>query len=54
MPPSRPIIETGAARVAHRNRKIRNAKMKAELGVTLQYPSFRDGEAAIESELGEG
>lgn len=53
MPPSRPIIETGAARVAHRNRKIRNAKMKAELGVTLKYPSFREGEAAIEAELGE-
>lgn len=53
MPPSRPIIEPGAARAAHRNRRIRNAKMKAELGVTLKYPSFREGEAAIEAELGE-
>jgi nucleoside-diphosphate-sugar epimerase len=53
MPPSRPIVETGLGRAAHRNRKIRNAKMKAELGVTLKYPSFREGEAAIEAELGE-
>ena len=41
------------ARAAHRNRKIRNAKLKAELGITLKYPSFREGEAAIEAELGE-
>ena len=53
MPPSRPIIEAGVGRAAHRNRKIRNARMKSELGVTLKYPSFREGEAAIEAELGE-
>jgi nucleoside-diphosphate-sugar epimerase len=47
MPPSR---EPGAPRVAHRNRRIRNALMKRELGIELQYPSFREGEAAIEAE----
>jgi len=50
MPPSRPIIEAGSSRVAHRNRKIRNTKLKEVLGVTLQYPSYREGEAAIEAE----
>ena len=50
LPPSRPVIEPGKQRVAHRNRKIRNARMKAELGVELAYPSFREGEAAIEAE----
>jgi nucleoside-diphosphate-sugar epimerase len=49
-PPSRPIVEAGKPRVAHRNRKIRNARMKAELGVELRYPSFREGEVAIEAE----
>ena len=49
MPPSREMYEPGKPRVAHRNRKIKNARMKAELGVELQYPSFRDGEAAIEA-----
>jgi nucleoside-diphosphate-sugar epimerase len=50
MPPSRERFEPGKARVAHRNRKIRNAKLKAALGVELLYPSFREGEAAIEAE----
>ena len=49
-PPSRPIIEAGRSRVAHRNRKVRNAKLKAELGIEMRYPSFREGEAAIEHE----
>jgi nucleoside-diphosphate-sugar epimerase len=51
MPPSRQIFEPGAPRVAHRNRRIRNALIKRELGIELRYPSFRDGEAAIEAEL---
>jgi len=50
LPPHRQMIEPGKARVAHRNRKIRNAKLKRELDVALRYPSFRDGEAAIERE----
>jgi nucleoside-diphosphate-sugar epimerase len=50
MPPSRPMFEPGAPR-AHRNRKIRNTRIKEQLGVTLQYPTYRDGEPAIEAEL---
>jgi nucleoside-diphosphate-sugar epimerase len=50
MPPSREMFEPGKPRVAHRNRKIRNTKLKTELGVTLRYPSFKEGEAAIEAE----
>jgi hypothetical protein len=49
MPPNRAMFEPGKPRVAHRNRKIKNALMKTELGVTLQYPTFREGEAAIEA-----
>lgn len=51
LPPSRTMYEPGAPRVSHRNRRIRNARMKETLGVTLQYPTFRDGEVAIEAEL---
>jgi nucleoside-diphosphate-sugar epimerase len=50
-PPSRQMFEPGAPRVAHRNRRVRNALMKRELGITLRYPSYREGEAAIEDEL---
>jgi nucleoside-diphosphate-sugar epimerase len=49
LPPSRAMFEPGAPRVAHRNRKIRNAKLKRELGIALEFPSFREGEAAIEA-----
>lgn len=49
MPPYRQMFEPGKARVAHRNRKIRNAKLKRELAIELLYPSFREGEAAIEA-----
>jgi nucleoside-diphosphate-sugar epimerase len=49
-PPHRRMYEPGKAKVAHRNRKIRNAKLRRELGVELRYPSFREGEAAIEAE----
>jgi nucleoside-diphosphate-sugar epimerase len=52
MPPSRSLYEPGASRVAFRNRKIKNTKLKTELGIELQYPTFREGEAAIEKELG--
>jgi len=51
LPPSRSMFEPGAQQVAHRNRRIRNAKLKSELGVVLRYPTFREGEAAIEGEL---
>lgn len=50
MPPSRQMFEPGAPRVAHRNRRVRNTRLKQELGIELRYPSFREGEAAIEAE----
>ncbi len=50
LPPSRAIFEPGASRIAHRNRKIRNTAVKQALGIELLYPSFREGEAAIEAE----
>jgi nucleoside-diphosphate-sugar epimerase len=49
MPPSVNMFEPGAPRV-HRNRRIRNAKLKRELALELKYPTFREGEAAIEAE----
>jgi nucleoside-diphosphate-sugar epimerase len=54
MPPSRQLYEPGGSKVAHRNRKIRNTRVKAALGIELKYPSFREGEAAIETELETG
>lgn len=53
MPPYRAMYEPGKARTPHRNRRIRNTRLKETLGITLAYPSFREGEAAIEAELGE-
>jgi nucleoside-diphosphate-sugar epimerase len=51
LPPSRLLHEPGAPRVAHRNRRVRNARMKRELAIALRYPTFRDGEAAIDADL---
>lgn len=48
MPPSRAMAGSG---VAHRNRKIKNTRLKETLGLTLTYPTFREGEAAIEEAL---
>lgn len=50
LPPTRPMFAAGAPRVPHRNRRIRNTGLKAGLGLTLRYPTFREGEAAIEAE----
>jgi len=49
MPPTRSLYEPGAAKVVFRNRRIRNAKLKRELGIELTYPTFREGEVAIEA-----
>lgn len=51
MPPSRLMLEPGKQRVPHRNRKIKNTRLKEALGLTLTYPTFREGEAAIEEAL---
>lgn len=50
LPPFRPAFATGKQRVAHRNRRVRNTRLKADLGLILRYPSYREGEAAIEAE----
>ncbi len=50
LPASRALLEPGKARGAHRNRKIRGDRIRSDLGLTLRYPTFRDGEAAIEAE----
>jgi hypothetical protein len=52
LPPTKPLLASGAPRTPYRNRRIRNTKMKTELHYTLKYPSFREGEAAIEAEEG--
>lgn len=44
----RAMYEPGKPSVAHRNRKFKNTRMKTELGIELQYPSYRDGELAID------
>ena len=33
------------------NRRAENARMKCELGVTLRYPSYRDGLGALYAEM---
>jgi nucleoside-diphosphate-sugar epimerase len=52
MPGTRSMYEPGGTRVVFRNRKIRNAKLKRELEIELKYPTFREGEAAIEAVAG--
>lgn len=52
LPPSKPILQAGSPRVPYRNRRLRNTRLRAELGYPLKYPSFREGEAAIEAEEG--
>lgn len=49
LPPSRALLEPGKPRGAHRNRKVRADRMYRELEVELRYPTFREGEAAIEA-----
>jgi nucleoside-diphosphate-sugar epimerase len=48
-PPSRRLHDAGA-KVTHRNRRVRNTRLKQDLGLELKYPTFREGEAAIEAE----
>ena len=48
-PPQAPASVRAAS-----NKRARNARMQAELGVTLRYPSFREGLAAIVAEQSAG
>ena len=50
LPPSRPQFAPGKPKFPHRNRSIRNTRVKEELGITLRYPTFVEGEAQIEAE----
>ena len=50
MPPSVESLAPGKRRRPVRNRKISNAKLHAELGYKFLYPSFEEGELAIEAE----
>jgi tryptophan 2,3-dioxygenase len=52
-PISVPTLAPGAPRRAVRNRKIANGKLKRELDYTFRYPSYLEGEVAIEREVGQ-
>jgi tryptophan 2,3-dioxygenase len=52
MPPSVPSLAPGAPRRAVRNRRIANTRLKRELGYQFLYPSYVEGEMAIERENG--
>ena len=43
-----PPPASGAAPTAHRGRRVKNERMKRELGVTLRYGSFVEGEQQID------
>jgi nucleoside-diphosphate-sugar epimerase len=45
-----PPADSSAALRAESNKRVSNRRMLAELGVTLQYPSYREGLAAIVAE----
>jgi uncharacterized cupin superfamily protein/nucleoside-diphosphate-sugar epimerase len=49
-PPSVASYAPGARRTPHRGRRIRNDRMKRELDLTLSYPTYVEGELAIEAE----
>jgi nucleoside-diphosphate-sugar epimerase len=53
-PPSVPSLAPGAPRRGVRNRKVANAHLKRELAYTFRYPSYLEGEEAIEAEEGGG
>jgi nucleoside-diphosphate-sugar epimerase len=52
-PKSIPLYEPGKPRHTHRGRRLRNDHMKQELGLTLRYPTYVEGEAAIDQEEAE-
>lgn len=50
LPATRALLEPGRPRGSHRNRRLHADRIKQDLGLTWRYPTFRDGEAAIEAE----
>jgi tryptophan 2,3-dioxygenase len=51
LPPSVPSLAPGAPRRAVRNRRICNARLKRDLDYRFLYPTYVEGEMAIEREL---
>ncbi|GAB4537735.1 MAG: hypothetical protein Tsb0020_52220 [Haliangiales bacterium] len=51
-PPSVPALAPGQPRHRIRNRAVSNAKLKRELDYTFRYPSYVEGEQAIERDQG--
>ena len=49
-PPSVPSLAPGAPRRGVRNRRVANGLVKRELGYSFRYPSYVEGEQAIERE----
>jgi uncharacterized cupin superfamily protein/nucleoside-diphosphate-sugar epimerase len=52
VPASVASYAAGMRRTPHRGRRLRNDKLKRELGLTLLYPSYIEGEAQIEADEG--
>ena len=52
MPRSVPLYAAGAPSRQHRGRRLDNALIKKELGLVLRYPTYVEGEQAIEREEG--
>lgn len=52
IPPSVPSLAPGQRRRPVRNRKVDNRHLHEELGYVFRYPSFVEGELAIEAEAG--
>lgn len=50
LPASVASYAPGMRRQPHRGRRIKNDKLKAELGISLQFPTYLEGEARIEDE----
>jgi nucleoside-diphosphate-sugar epimerase len=50
LPPAAPPQKVDAPRRAARHRKVSNARLKRELDYVFRYPSFVEGERAIERE----
>lgn len=50
LPPSVPLFGNDGRVQTHRARNVSNAKLKRELGVTLTYPTYVEGEAQLDAE----
>lgn len=51
-PTSVPSLAPGMPRRRIRNRPVANARLKKELGYTLLYPTYQEGETAVDRALG--